>query len=206
MKAHYETLGVAEDATQEQITKAYRRKAKAAHTDREGGDNDLMAAINVAYEVLSDPERRKNYDATGQDRVNQLYKEAESIVLQKAMQWMQSASEETNMVAVLLEQFASDRKMIEQNQQKGEKVLNKLNKILKKLRYNGKGDDKIRAAIQDQRDGIQKQMDSFPKDFQRIDIACDIVRSYSYEITPVYTTTTYAFRPMLAGGGFVRFP
>jgi curved DNA-binding protein CbpA len=67
MTTHYETLGVAPDASPEDIKRAYRAKRKAAHPDREGGSNDAMAAINRANDVLSDPKRRAQYDATGED-------------------------------------------------------------------------------------------------------------------------------------------
>lgn len=61
----YETLGVAPTATQADIKVAYRKKSKDAHPDREGGSTEAMAAINDAYAVLGDPERRAKYDATG---------------------------------------------------------------------------------------------------------------------------------------------
>lgn len=63
--SHYETLGVSPDATDAEIKAAYRRASAAAHPDRDGGDGDRMAAVNVAYEVLSDPESRTDYDARG---------------------------------------------------------------------------------------------------------------------------------------------
>lgn len=64
----YTTLGVAPTATQAEIKAAYRKKSKAAHPDREGGSTEVMAAINDAYAVLGDPERRAKYDATGDTR------------------------------------------------------------------------------------------------------------------------------------------
>lgn len=60
---HYETLGVSPDATLAQIKAAYRKLASQHHPDREGGDKDKAAAVNDAYAVLSDSERRARYDA-----------------------------------------------------------------------------------------------------------------------------------------------
>ncbi len=65
---HYETLGVARDASPAEIKRAWRRASSAAHPDREGGSQERQQAINRAYEVLSDPDRRADYDATGEDR------------------------------------------------------------------------------------------------------------------------------------------
>lgn len=61
----YQTLGIDPKATQADIKATYRRKSKEAHPDREGGSNEAMAAINDAYAILSDPERRTQYDQTG---------------------------------------------------------------------------------------------------------------------------------------------
>lgn len=65
--SHYDTLGVPADASTNDIKKAYRKKASAAHPDRAGGSSELMTAVNQAYETLGNPDRRARYDATGED-------------------------------------------------------------------------------------------------------------------------------------------
>ena len=64
---HYDTLGVPNDASEDDIKRAYRRKAGEHHPDREGGDSERMQAVNAAYAVLSDSQRRLAYDRTGDD-------------------------------------------------------------------------------------------------------------------------------------------
>lgn len=63
---HYEVLGVSKEATQEEIIAAYRKKRSSAHPDKKG-DAAQFHKIQKAYEVLSDPVRRADYDATGRD-------------------------------------------------------------------------------------------------------------------------------------------
>lgn len=60
----YHILGLAPDATQSEIRKAYQRLSMQHHPDR-GGDNAKFAAINNAYQVLGDSARRAKYDDTG---------------------------------------------------------------------------------------------------------------------------------------------
>lgn len=62
MQDHYETLGVARDATADEIRAAYRKAASKAHPDRNGGDIARMQAVNAAYEVLGNPDSRAAYD------------------------------------------------------------------------------------------------------------------------------------------------
>jgi DnaJ-class molecular chaperone len=64
MKDLYEILEVNKDALPEEIKKAYRRLSKMHHPDK-GGDPEKFKEINKAYAILSDPERRKYYDETG---------------------------------------------------------------------------------------------------------------------------------------------
>jgi len=63
--SHYATLGIHSDASPEEVKTAFRRRARESHPDREGGDPELMAEVNRAYAVLSDPARRAEYDRTG---------------------------------------------------------------------------------------------------------------------------------------------
>jgi curved DNA-binding protein len=58
---HYSTLGVARDATQEEIKKAYRKLAMTHHPDK-GGSPAEFQKINDAYEVLGDATKRQQYD------------------------------------------------------------------------------------------------------------------------------------------------
>ena len=62
MKDIYAELGVAKDATQADIKKAYRRKARELHPDTGGGDEEAFKRLGAAYEVLSDPQKRALYD------------------------------------------------------------------------------------------------------------------------------------------------
>jgi curved DNA-binding protein CbpA len=59
---YYIILGVDSDATQDQIKSAYRRKAKQSHPDRHEGSSKPFRDVQEAYEILSDPARRRTYD------------------------------------------------------------------------------------------------------------------------------------------------
>jgi len=64
-KDYYATLGVAKDASQKEITSAYRKLARELHPDANPGDasaEDRFKEVSAAYEVVGDPETRTQYD------------------------------------------------------------------------------------------------------------------------------------------------
>jgi molecular chaperone DnaJ len=62
---YYEVLGVSKDASDDEIKKAFRRKAIEYHPDKQGGDEEKFKEINEAYEVLKDSKKRQRYDQFG---------------------------------------------------------------------------------------------------------------------------------------------
>lgn len=67
MNSLYETLGVNKNASSDEIKKAYRRLARQYHPDinKEKGAEEKFKEINAAYEILSDEQKRKQYDTYG---------------------------------------------------------------------------------------------------------------------------------------------
>ena len=62
---YYEVLGVAKDASDDELKKAFRKAAVKHHPDKEGGDETKFKEINEAYEVLKDKQKRQRYDQFG---------------------------------------------------------------------------------------------------------------------------------------------
>lgn len=76
MENYYDLLGVAKTANEDVIKKAYRKLAMQHHPDRNPGDKsaeDKFKQINEAYAVLSDADKKKQYDMVGDSRFHQQY-------------------------------------------------------------------------------------------------------------------------------------
>ena len=61
-KDYYKVLGLTSSATDKEITRAYRKLAKESHPDTNAGSEEQFKEISVAYDVLGDPAKRKEYD------------------------------------------------------------------------------------------------------------------------------------------------
>ena len=66
-KSLYDTLGISENASADEIKKAYRRLARKYHPDinKESSAEEKFKEVNAAYEVLSDPKKKHQYDTMG---------------------------------------------------------------------------------------------------------------------------------------------
>lgn len=76
-KDYYEILGVSRSASDAEIKKAYRKLALEHHPDR-GGDQEKFKQINEAYQILSDPQKRAQYDRFGSAGFNGGYSQGRS--------------------------------------------------------------------------------------------------------------------------------
>ena len=66
-KNYYDILGVDKKASKDDIKKAFRKLAHQYHPDKKGGDAEKFKEASEAYSVLSDDQKRSQYDMYGQN-------------------------------------------------------------------------------------------------------------------------------------------
>lgn len=103
----YDILEVTKDCDQATIKKHYKRLAHKYHPDKATGDTETFQRIKHAYEVLSDPEKRNRYDATGEHNHQAGQDPVTKIVLQtfmKVIDKMLAGVQEQNSLQAMMQQ------------------------------------------------------------------------------------------------------
>lgn len=185
----YETLGLAPDASEDDVKRAHRAKAKAAHPDT-GGDTDKMVEINRAAMILRDPERRKRYDETGNAE------EAESRdidgpalgIIAEMLQTILMEGTEDNVATVDLvdamrQQLDDTINNLKSGLAKGQRAVRRANKIKARFTRKSKDNHNMMAMILDKQiAGIEREMANVTRAKQKHKRAREIVLDHAFEV------------------------
>lgn len=157
----YADLGVSPDATPAEIKSAYRKAAKRTHPDA-GGDPQEFAKVAGAYLVLSDPERRKRYDETGEADAGP-DNTAPRLAQKFAMMFMgvmekHPRIETVDIIALMrgVAAKAKARKTAEREQLKPS--ADRIKAVMKRVQFKGKGPDLLTGTLNQQLQQITAAM------------------------------------------------
>ncbi len=188
--SHYETLGVDENATADQIKKAYRERAKYAHPDKGGKQADFEPLVQ-AYEVLKDPVRRQLYDTTGQDKRPPIEVEVQNVLMQGFNQAL-SSTEDIEIVAFVRNgisgQLEQIPKQIKDLKARKKKLEAKRGKIKSKGPVN-----LVHLIIDGELKGITAQLTQFEYQIEVSKACLKALDSYSEDWTPPPPRTRNSF-------------
>jgi curved DNA-binding protein CbpA len=158
---HYKILGVAREASDEEIRFAYRRRSSECHPDK-GGNTEEMAAINEARDVLLDPERRAAYDEGRAAPVREnVGLEAKNLLFQMFDAVLEHAPEENPIKAVefFLEQHIGE---FQDTLTKLERRIAKFRAVAAKVKVKKKGTDNLFLFFTERKiDGLQPELDNY---------------------------------------------
>lgn len=170
----YDDLGVARDATPEELNAAFRRRAKEHHPDA-GGDAEAFARASHAIAVLRDPAARAEYDATGREDSSSPpgpEEAAREVMLAEFQQVLGQFVEghiapQTDLMVVLRGTLA--RKAGDQRREiaKVEAIQVRARDALDRLRHKGDGPDVVRAMLE----GKIVEADRIVADMNRLEAA-----------------------------------
>lgn len=200
--SHYDTLGLPRDAGTDDIKQAYRRRSAQAHPDR-GGDADEMAAINRAYEVLGDAERRAEYDRTSSDATAaSLEQEARGALMQLFQAALDSSDTVLSDVHAMV---AEHRRRLLLAKSEAETKRSRLVKRTGKIRVK-KGENLVQMLIDQQIRQIGEALPRMERGLAVNAMAAEMLREYEQDedavvpIMPAQQQFFVAFDQAFRGG------
>lgn len=177
----YDDLGLSPRCTFDEIKQRYRALAQQHHPDK-GGDENLFKKIKLAYEVLSDPSRRSEYDTTGKIQEDiPIRTEA----LQELAGLVTHAIEKINpdhddLIFVMKRELNENISQSKKNIITCNGYIIKLNKILKKVNRKKEGDNFIKSIIEEQVRMREGELKNFNHRIEVCNYMIELLEDYYY--------------------------
>lgn len=203
----YAVLGLDASASADEIKAAWREAAQKAHPDRDGGSEERMLEVNRAYQLLSDPGRRAQYDAGhGTEQKVSLERRAKDFILGLAGIVIRSAPASANMVILLINGIANQQKALRESRAKTLAEIEGLRLRMRRLRGPPENflEDLIKAEIANG----ERLLVTYDSDELVQAKALEILRDFSYEEEVQHPTARGllgVYHQVLLPGGVGRF-
>lgn len=184
---YYEDMGVSKDASQDDIKKAYRKKASQMHPDK-GGDHDEFVKVQVAYAVLSDPEKRTHYDTHGttpgqETALDTARRELAGLFTALVQQLLSGGAfnPRVNLVTEVTNVLHADLAKVAKQKKTLTAASRGVRKIRKRLKLAKNGDPFLLEVLRQQRIGLITQYRAMKASRKKLKLMLAIMDDYSYE-------------------------
>ena len=176
----YTELDVSVTASTEEIKQRYRTLAQMHHPDK-GGDEELFKRIKLAYEILSDPIRRKQYDITGESTTTNAKDEAISNIIQIIHHVVPNFNADTDDLIKIAENEANAMlDMVNRDITNTEVQIKNFEKVLKKLRIKTNAENVLENIIVKQVEQRKKDLLVFHRQVKVCILMLEILKDYEY--------------------------
>lgn len=199
---HYARLGVAEDATHEEIKAAFRKASMKAHPDREGGSEQAQAAVNEAYAVLGDPERRKHYDETGESKLLTPEEQQAVVMLASLFEAALDDDTATDMVAWCRREACERISMATAEIKRGEGMIRTLRLRRETVRAKGERENVLHGLVDSRINNLRDTIETNKGMIRRAGLALKMLDDY--EFAPLAPTFRPGFDVRLQGAEEVK--
>ena len=176
----YTELDVPVTASTEDIKQRYRTLAQMHHPDK-GGDEELFKRIKLAYEILSDPVRRKQYDITGETTTTNAKDEAIANIVQILLHVVPSFNvDQDDLIHIAEIETRTMLELIHKDAGVTERYIINLEKVSSKLRIKTNGENILNTFIVHQIQQRKQELETFQKRVQVCNLMLEILKDYEY--------------------------
>lgn len=176
----YTELDVPVDASLEIIKQRYRTLAQMHHPDK-GGDEELFKRIKLAYEILSDPVRRKQYDITGETTTTNAKDEAVANLVQILLHVVPSFNvDQDDLIHIAEMETRTMLDLVNKDIGVTERYIVNLEKVSNKLRIKTEGENILNSFVINQIKQRKQELESFQRRVQVCNLMLEILKDYEY--------------------------
>lgn len=187
----YDELGVDPKADASAIERAYRRRAQRAHPDK-GGSTEEFHAVQLAYDVLSDEERRKRYDETGEAHEPPQAQQAVSVISNMVIQFVDAADlDHDDMVEAMKRTVAGQMQRSAGEISRLREKIKKRERALRRIRHRGHGMNILASALKADLKGIERAIKTMEKDIALGELVLKMLNDYGYEVELMLPRTIF---------------
>jgi len=178
----YTELDVPVNASTEEIKQRYRTLAQMHHPDK-GGSEELFIRIKLAYEILIDPIRRKQYDITGETETTSAKDEALANIIQIILQVIANFNaEQEDLITIAEIETKVMLDVISRDIFNTEMQIQKFELVLKKLRIKNNGENILENILINQVQLRKKDLAVFRRRVQICHLMSEILKDYEYNL------------------------
>ena len=177
----YLELEVSIDATEEEIKLKFRSLAMVHHPDK-GGDEEKFKRIKEAYEILSDPIRRKGYDMSGDAESNLAIRNAalEHIAQMMAAIVPSFEAEQDDLISIMHLESTKIRQDMFVNINTCNKHLEKLQKVVVRINAKHQKQNLLLEQVEKQIEQRNREHEDFSRRIKICDLVMEILKDYDY--------------------------
>ena len=176
----YTELDVPVDASLETIRQRYRTLAQMHHPDK-GGDEELFKRIKLAYEILSDPIRRKQYDITGETTTTNAKDEAVANLVQILLHVVPNFNvDQDDLIHIAEMETRTMLDLVNKDIGVTERYIFNLEKVASKLRIKTEGENILSSFIVSQIKQRKQELVTFQHRVQVCNLMLEILKDYEY--------------------------
>lgn len=178
MTDHYETLGVQRSASEDEIRQAFRRRAKDAHPDREGGDTDTMANLNRAYATLTDQRSRARYDQTGADPKTESLEQRAMAELRKLLGLIADQVEDGDLCALMVHHLLQAKVNLTNARNAASNKLRKYARLRKRIARKGGNENLFDCVFAEKITNAERDLAQTSEGLEELEAAMKILADY----------------------------
>jgi len=176
----YTQLDISLDASLEEIKQRFRTLAHMHHPDK-GGNEEVFKSIKLAYEILMDPIRRKQYDLTGDAELANIRDEAVTNIVQIILSIIPTFDPDQDDLIEIAKHKTNDMLTRENNQIANiQRDINNFEKVLTKLRIKNNGENILHNVIVNQIRDQRKDLLQNQQNVQVCTLMLEILNDYEY--------------------------